>query len=474
MSGSLRGDPLRRLGRVLHARLIYPGIVHARGEREVFRMLDAYRRLERCSSAVLRRRQGRRLAAILEHAGERSPYYRDAWPASGRVRPGEARKLLATLPPLSKEELQRHADRLRTTPRHGRVTRKTTGGSTGQAVTVYKDRRATAREMAASWLGYGWFGIEIGDRAARFWGSPYTWKRRVRFAAADLAMHRIRFSAFAFDEDDLERYWARCLRFGPQYFYGYVSMLDEFARFLRRRGHDGRRLGLKAIVATSEVLSSAQRALLSDVFGAPVQNEYGCGEVGPIAYECERGGLHVMADNLVVELLTDEGRPARVGETGEVVVTDLTNRAMPLVRYRLGDWGVWADGCECGRPFPVLERIWGRAYDFIQTPGGHRYHGEFLMYLFEELRDRGVDVRQFQVTQRAEDRVDVAVVLDDRDPASASERIRRRLERRLSGVQVTVRRVSSIERAPSGKMRVLRNPWLRGREGERQPSVTGR
>jgi phenylacetate-CoA ligase len=453
--------PGKALGTWLHANVVFPGVVRLRGEGELFAALGELRAVERMPAEQVARRQSRRLAQTIEYAASHSPYYRSRWPGLERVGPAEAADFLAGLPCVTKTDLREHVEEMRARPGPRRVTRKITGGSTGQAVTVYKDRAAIAREMAASWLGYGWFGVRIGDRAARFWGSPHSLKRRLRFAAADFAMHRVRFSAFAFDEADLEAYWKRCLGFRPRYLYGYVSMLEEFAKYLRRTGHDGRVLGLKAVITTSEVLSPPQRQLLEEVFGAPVQNEYGCGEVGPIAYECEHGSLHVMSENLHVELLGPDGTPARApGESGEVVVTDLNNRAMPLVRYRLGDFGTWGGACTCGRGFPVLEKVWGRAYDFVQLPSGRRCHGEYFMYLFEDLRGGGVDIEQFQVVQPAERKLDVAIVLKASSGEGVEQRVRAALEERAQGMEVTVRRVPAIQRAASGKMRVILNPWL--------------
>jgi phenylacetate-CoA ligase len=459
------------LRRWLHAHLVYPAVVAARGEGTVFSQLRELRLIERSSTESLHYRQAFRLAAILNYAAARSPYYRARWPAGRHVTPEEARDRLADLPTLEKRELQQSQDELLARPRVRRVTRKITGGSTGEPVTVVKNRTATAREMAASWLGYGWFGVRMGDRAARFWGSPASLKRRLRFAAADLAMHRVRFSAFAFDENDLERYWERCKTFRPDYFYGYVSMLEAFASFVRRRGYDGKSLGLKSVVTTSEVLSPPQRRLIENAFGAPVQNEYGSGEVGPIAYECEEGSLHVMSENLVLEVLRPDGAPAVVGEAGELVVTDLNNRAMPLVRYRLGDYGVPGVPCECGRGFPVLEKVWGRAYDFVQRPDGRRYHGEFFMYLFEDLRAEGLCVDQFQVVQSGPTTLEILVVSPSASSSGVEDCVRGHVRRKLEGMELTVRRVQAISRLPSGKMQVIRNDWLRRGPGKGRPDI---
>jgi phenylacetate-CoA ligase len=451
---------MKTVGRFLHRNIIYPTVVGLRGEGAVFGFLRELETLQWRSADELERRQSIALAETLRNASEHVPFYRRTWGRTVDLPADAAREALVTLPFLTKPELQESAYELVSERRPPRVTRKTTGGSTGQAVTLLKDRDATAREMAASWLGYGWFGVQIGDRAVRFWGQPFTRRRRLRFAAADFAMHRIRFSAFAFDTADLRNYWQRCLRFRPDYLYGYVSMLDAFASHLTEAGIDGKQLGLKLIVTTAEVLSDPQRARLQRTFGCPVQNEYGCGEVGPIAYECPRGALHLMSDHLLVELLAKGDRPAGPGESGEIVVTDLANRAMPLVRYRLGDFAVAGTApCLCGRGFPTLQRIWGREYDFVETGDGRRFHGEFFMYLFEELRQLGRGIPQFQVVQEGPADLAIAVLSPTEPSVEQLAHLRDRIARHMGPMRIAVTRVDRLERARSGKMRVIVNRW---------------
>ena len=456
----------RRLGRWVYSTVVYRAAVLVRREGALFRHLGELAEAQWLSPEDLARRRAGRIADIINYARHRCPYYRTRWPCTGLVTDEDAVAQLGALPFLTKAELQTSVGELLAQPPVRPVSHKITGGSTGEPVTVVKDRAATSYERAVMWLGYGWFGVDIGDRAARFWGFPLRSGGRLQSRIADLAMHRVRFPAFAFDEADLENYWRRCLRFQPDYFHGYVSMLETFARFLEARGYDGTRLGLKSVIVTAEVLAQPQRSLLERVFGTRVQVEYGCGEVGPIAYECERGSLHAMTENDALEIVTPEGRPAVPGETGEVVVTDLHNRAMPLVRYRLGDFAVPGTACACGRGFPVIQKIWGREYDFVRAPDGKRYHGEFFMYLFEDLRRDGLPVQQFQVIQRVPGGVEVAVVVARELADAATAEIRDRISSRVEGMRVAVRRVDAIARAASGKMQVIKNTWLRGPEGE--------
>ncbi len=150
-----------------------------------------------------------------------------------------------------------------------------------------------------------------------------------------------------------------------------------FARYLQARGLTPHRP--HSIVTSAEVLEADERRLLEDVFGCPVFNRYGCREVSVVASECPaHSGLHIMAEGLFLEIEMPHG-PAAPGEMGAILVTDLLNHAMPLIRYRIGDMGAWASGtCPCGRGLPRLERVAGRVTDFLVGCDSRLVSGVYL------------------------------------------------------------------------------------------------
>jgi len=107
-----------------------------------------------------------------------------------------------------------------------------------------------------------------------------------------------------------------------------------------------------------------------------------------------------MTDNLYIEILDEDGLPVREGETGQVIVTELRSRAMPLLRYQLMDYvEVGHERCPCGRGLPLIRQVIGRAYDYLVSRSGRRFHGEKVMYLLERLQGLKMGVRQMQVKQ---------------------------------------------------------------------------
>src|SRR5437879_2080811 len=276
--------------------LLYRTALVARGE-PVFRLLRRYEVSQWWDAKRLAVLQQEALEGLLRYAATRSQHYADAAREAGLEPARLTAADLPRLPLLTKVDLVERATHLRTPTLPGITSWKTTGGSTGIPVRLGKNRRATAAEQAASWRSYRWYGVRPGDRQARFWGTPLTGRASLRYRAIDFVLNRERFSAFAFRREDLREYFERLRVRRPTWVYGYVSMLVQFAGYCLDEGLPLAELGVRAVVCTAEALAAGDRTVIAKAFGAPVYNEYGCGEVGPILYECERGTLHLMAEN---------------------------------------------------------------------------------------------------------------------------------------------------------------------------------
>lgn len=396
----------------------------------------------------IREKQEKRLAVLCGVAKRNSHYYKKILPDSITL------ESLHEVPFLDKHLLREKSLDLRANcSKFDRA--KTTGGSTGAAVTIYKNPRAMAEELAATWRGYNWAGVNVGDRQGRFWGVPSSLQDRLRIQLIDFICNRIRISAFARTQDDWKLAYRALKSFKPTYFYGYASIIKEFANFMLGFEHE---LKPNSIISTSEVLTNPDRELIENVFSCRVYNEYGCGEVGTIAHECEHGRLHINAENLIVEVIDEKGTLVSSCQDGELVVTDLSNLAMPLIRYRMADWGVISnEACPCGRNLPILKHVFGRAYDSLINNSGKKFHGEFFLYIIEDANKKGLKVDGVQFLQFKNNSITVKLICSDNVYNNLTNFIKDRLVINFdNNIEITFIKVDQIKREPSGKLRVVK------------------
>jgi phenylacetate-CoA ligase len=212
-------------------------------------------------------------------------------------------------------------------------------------------------------------------------------------------------------------------------------------------------LGIKVAFVTSERLYDEQRQQISKTFGCPVANGYGGRDAGFIAHECPAGGMHITAEDIIVEVLSAQGMPLPEGEAGEIVVTHLATKDFPFIRYRTGDIGVLDNKlCSCGRGLPMLKEIQGRSTDFLVSQDGKVMHGLALIYILRDLPW----VRKFKIIQEDLDLTRVLVVADAKLEPQGVENIKTGFKARLGqGVSVVVEQVEEIPPEKSGKFRYV-------------------
>lgn len=407
------------------------------------------------SPAQLEELRFRKLRELLLHAQANIPFYAERFAAAG-FDPARMRDLddFKCLPLLSKAEIKRNLERMTWKNCPGGLHRYNTGGSSGEPLIFYFDRRRQAMDKAARMLTHRWWGCDVGDPELYLWGSPLEVKKQDRMKELrDRLTNELLISAFEISPDRVPGIFAAMENFRPQSLFGYPSTIALFAGMATGQGLDLKGLGVKVVFSTAEVLYDHQRETIAAAFGdIPVVDSYGSREGGFVSHQCREGKHHLMDPNYVIEFVRD-GQAVATGEDGEIVLTHLDNWGMPFIRYRTGDVAQPGDpGCACGRGLAVMRNIQGRSTDFIVTPDGRRQHALSVIYVVRDI----VGVEQFKILQEAVDDVRVLLVINENFPADGDARIVAGFHKRMGeGVRVSVEHVADIPREASGKYRYV-------------------
>lgn len=282
------------------------------------------------------------------------------------------------IPPLTKDHIRNNPDTLISNGYHrDDLVHKRTGGSTGVPVHVYIDQDAMNFKRAATHRHNDWANYLPGMKRAALWGDTdrhYSFRERIYMALCERTIY---LDTLKMDDASLMDFVERVRRFRPKSLIGHGHSLFFMAQFMSK--HNITDIDFDGIISTAETLSAEERKVVEDLFGKIVFDRYGCEELSIIASECEaHEGLHVCAEGLYVEVPgADEVTP------GNLIITDLTNRGMPLIRYEIGDTAtVLGQACPCGRGLPRLGRVHGRTSDIIYTPEGNKISGISILDTF--------------------------------------------------------------------------------------------
>ncbi|WP_152053996.1 phenylacetate--CoA ligase family protein [Tautonia marina] len=355
--------------------------------------------------------QLQKLKRLLIHANETVPFYRKRFADAGFDPANfQSRAQLEVVPVLTKSEIRTVGRALISEAYRDRpdLRRKTTSGSTGVSLEVWVDEEAMQFKRGCTLRCDEWSGWRFGEPVAMVWGNPdylkHGWRGRLRNGLLERACY---LDTLKMDEATMARFADDLVRRPPSLIFGHAHSVYLFAAFMRQ--HRTGSIRPRGIITTAMVLHDWQRQVIEAEFSCKVTNRYGCEEVSLIACECEKHeGLHVNTDGQYVELIRD-GRPVGPGEPGSIIVTDLVNHAMPLIRYQVGDVASWAGRpCSCGRTgMPLLARIEGREADYVTTRRGELISGISLTENFAMLVP---GIEQLQIIQESLERFTFRIV----------------------------------------------------------------
>lgn len=403
----------------------------------------------------IRELQNIRLSHLVRHLYLHVPYYAMRMQALD-LTPEDIKTVtdLQKLPLLSKQDVRENLyfDLFADNHRKPDMLKIATSGSTGEPFVTYADRRQLEMRWASTFRSAEWTGWRFGDRQARLWHQTLGMSRGqvVKEFIDAFFMRRLFIPAYELNEANLRQLLEQLRRFRPVLIDGYAEVFNFLAHYARKHGISG--IEARAIMTSAQIMPPQVREVIECEFKTHVFDKYGSREFSGIAYECDHHeGHHVMAESYVVEILKD-GQPAKSGELGEVVITDLNNFAVPLVRYRIGDLAIALDPneiCSCGRGLPRIGRIEGRAQAIIFCANGTWLPGTFFAHFFKEY---DFAVRQYQVVQRVEQAVTLKLVPESGFSPSIVNEILAGLRRYMGEtMSIEVDLVESIPLLKTGK-----------------------
>lgn len=366
--------------------------------------LKALRASQQLSISELEEYQLRRFRRLIRHAYANCLHYREAM-ENKSLTPFSFKKLddIKLLPFLEKQTLREELESkiLAKNVDYSKILPIVTSGSTGKPLKIYADKEQLELRFATTLRAMEWTGWKFGFPQVRLWHQTIGMSRSqiIREFIDAFFLRRKFIPAYEISDDNLTFYFEKIMRTKPVLIDGYAESFNFLARYL---AHSETNIRHKpnAIMSSAQILPENVRELIEQRFGCKVYDKYGSREFSGIAYEDGTGTGHlVQMESYHVEILKN-GKVAKPGETGEIVITDLNNYCVPLIRYRIGDLATAPNIDEIGNQkiqFHRIGKIQGRTQALVHCKNGKWLPGTFFAHFF---KDYAEEVRHYQVIQQ--------------------------------------------------------------------------
>jgi phenylacetate-CoA ligase len=398
--------------------------------------------------------QQEKLRALFEHAYTNVTFYRRIFDKL-RLKPSDIRDLedLNKLPLLRKEEIRRHIPALiakNIAPK--KLSPMLTSGTTGPALKLFKTKDRDAWRAAARHRWQKAYGFELGDKMVSIYGHAFP--RNYIFQGAFHRIVKNDYIPYGYNlNEEIGEFVKKMKSYNPAIMRAWPSTIYPIAKYA---GNNGIELQPKSIWLYGEVLFKFQRQLIEENLSHEIFDAFGLRESSVFSFACrEHAGYHLDAENGIIEVLNPEGDQASAGELGATVFTDLTNFAMPLIRYVSEDLVTYAGGrtCPCGRGLPlVITSVEGRFSDCLSTGGGF-----VLPRSTVDLFSSRTTIKSFQVIQKAIDKIEIKLENNSDLSSSDADYIVGGIQNLVKSkdVNIELQSVNAIPLTSSGKTRFV-------------------
>lgn len=395
----------------------------------------------------------------LQYAYQNIPYYKNTFDKLG-VKPSNLESIddLSLYPIITKDIIQSNILQLLGQKTFYRNWFKShTSGSTGQPMWTFYDFKSWVRKKylikARARIQCG---LKLGDKIGIFETTPEDSLQGGNILFRTMGTQYKTFSIFASYPYTIKK----LISFSPKALYGAPSFFFQLGQFITN--NNIKLPSIKKIFTSSEYLQDNVREYIKKIFNADVYDVYGSTEFKEVAWECEKHeGYHINEDEVIVEILKN-GKTASPGVIGNIVITDLRNKAMPLIRYQLNDKGMLInDKCSCDRTFSVMKPLSGRSSEYIILPNGENVSP----FLFTTSIEKIDGLLQYQIIQTTKEKISVNVVINNKN----FEIIRNRIKNILLNItnhlmEIEVEQKTELNIEGNGKFKVVKNLILERKE----------
>lgn len=395
---------------------------------------------------------------LLEYAFNSIPYYHDRFLKAGIDENDiNSPEVWPKIPILTKNDLVENFNLLcKPELIDGCFRVSSTGGSTGMPTKVIHDLSFQHTVLGDRMLS--WWKISPQSNIGKIWRirghskrESSKWKLFIKRIIPGLTQKVITLDASFMDHQSMNNFIDQWNKICPPLLSGYVGGVYHIADYILRNNitvHSP-----KAVWVTAAPVLKIQRTLIEKAFNAPVYDQYGTCEIYWLAAECTKhNGLHMFYDARHIEFVDEANTICKPGNYGRILVTDLYNRAFPLIRYEIGDIGRQLDiNCNCGINLPLMDAVKGRITDVIRLRDGTAISGEYLTTIFDDYPDA---IKAFQIYQRSDFSIEIKIVpvLEDKEIMKVTQIVENRLRDKIkNSISIETHVVSEIK-SDRGKM----------------------